>query len=97
MKSIHIVFGYTGQYDDYTHWNVCAYLDKEQAKQHCAALKEWAKEKGFAESGPGGWVSCPYDPDCWVDDTGVEYSIEEVSLAEKFNEAGFPLPADASS
>jgi hypothetical protein len=44
MREIYLVRGNTGRYSDYTEWVVAAYLDKDQAFVHLAALKKKVSE-----------------------------------------------------
>ncbi len=40
-QSIHLVVGYSGSYDDYRSWEVCAYLSANDAEAHVARANAW--------------------------------------------------------
>ena len=44
MKTIWIIYGETGEYDDWKEWPVCAYFDEEKAKTHAKLAAEFASE-----------------------------------------------------
>jgi len=43
MKTIYIVFGSEGSYDDYHEWDIKAFISKDKAEQFVELLKEEAK------------------------------------------------------
>jgi hypothetical protein len=45
QKSIYVVFGKTGEYDDYRDWPVTAFLDETEAEKHAEAACAWLANK----------------------------------------------------
>lgn len=85
MKKIFVVFGSTGEYEDYREWNVRAFLNKKQAEKFaidCQQLyDEQTKNVNFNKYA---FINCnwkhPLDSNFQTDYNGTKYYISEVPL-----------------
>jgi hypothetical protein len=82
---IYLVYGSTGEYSDYSQWNVKSFKDKAQAEQLVEKLNNWCKENGVhldkMTNRHERWnLKCPYDKYFHCDYTGTIYGLEEVDL-----------------
>jgi hypothetical protein len=84
--TIYLVMGSTGEYDDWREWIVCAYKDKERAKEHSKLAEEKAdflfQTKSYRDARePAGQNE--FDPRMDMDHTGTEYRIQPTRLIEE--------------
>ena len=94
MKTIYVLKGRTGEYEDTTSWILCCYTKEEEVKKHLKLLTDWLRNKGILFDGEKHlcWEyldqddlkKCPYDPDFEVESTGTEYFYFEVDLYDDF-------------
>lgn len=82
MNTVYIVEGYSGEYDDYREWPVCAYPDRKAARQHANLAKARADEL-FAKHGehyniPAG--ANRFDRKMSPDYTGVSYRVYSIRV-----------------
>jgi len=82
--NIYVVFGQTGEYGDYTTWQVKAFRDEGKAKEHCVFANSKSRDI-YRQS--DGWDSLykvkkqlenkeivnEYDPKMQLDYTGTTY------------------------
>jgi len=45
MKTVYLVWGCTGEHEDYYEWNVCAYENEKQAIDHVKLLRDWLEDE----------------------------------------------------
>lgn len=79
--NINIVFGKTGEYEDYTEWEVAAYSDEKEAKRHCEKLNEAVTGKTDRDR-----FTTPLDPYCRIEYTGIRYEIQTLPISETLEE-----------
>lgn len=77
-RTLYVVWGYTGPYEDRRQWPVAAYRDKELAEAHRAKAEKKAELP----------AANAFDPAIKMDHTGVWYEVEEVELRTKLPEDG---------
>ena len=85
VKTIYLVEGSTGEYEDSQDWVVCAYLEKSLAEEHVRLAQERANELEKArgskyESLKG---TNKYDLDMAMDYTGTSYGVVESTLEDQ--------------
>jgi len=82
--NVWVVFGSSGEYEDYAEWAVCAYQDKDRALDHARLAKEdsvaIAKEKGGRYAAPK--RKNLYDPDMYMDGDCTDYGIRAIPLLD---------------
>jgi hypothetical protein len=85
MAHIYIITGETGAYDEYTTWNVGAFLDKISCSNYLNKLNQHLIDNNIPLSGCES-AKMPSSPffdskikDYWRD-SGVEYKIEELQI-----------------
>ena len=78
---IFVVFGSTGQYEDYRTWAVGAAVNQNDADLLCERLNDWAREERVHADGEiraKDWqVTSPHDPS-FSCDGGVRYTVVQV-------------------
>lgn len=81
MKTVYIIWGHEGEYDDYHEWNVAAYKQRSEAEKHLVALLAWLNQHHGNEVE----VTNPYDTNwtIWMS-PGPHYSISEMFVQNKF-------------
>ena len=95
-KTIYVVYGERGEYDDHSKWNVRAYAKKEDADGHAADANEWCKRRAAIIKEKGDrWAwnnrnkdKNPFDhvndyPDSMYE---TEYGVEELQYGRKAKE-----------
>lgn len=74
--NVWIVVGSSGEYSDFTQWNVKGYTDKAKAEEHARLANEF---ENTVRRAPGvGYYNMPknpYDADCRRDYTGTDYDV----------------------
>jgi len=81
-KYIWIVSGATGQYSDYSEWNVAAFKSKEKADkfcQDCQIEADKVKDSGYEERDN---FTHKHDPQFYMDYQGTSYSVEMVEIRD---------------
>jgi hypothetical protein len=92
MKTIYIVQGHTGEYDDYRSWLVTAYLSEHAAQTRLDFLKSKVKEMKLNTEATYDLMykkskeMKQFDPDFKCDYTGTCYEIITLDLCESKNE-----------
>lgn len=86
MKTIYVIEGQTGEYDDFQSWLVAAHTTLEAAEKHRTKCHEFV-EKEINPMAADNWrvlkdVKNPYDSAMHVDYTGVTYTIDTLKLYE---------------
>jgi hypothetical protein len=84
MKTIYLVEGETGEYEDRFTWNVCAFTEEEDAMKMVETMNDIAAEIGNGRQALNSQIKNPYDTDMSVDTTGVSYSYYPIELRNKF-------------
>lgn len=76
----YIVFGCTGEYEDYSAWPIITYSVATAADEHVAKANQWAKDNGYAGYAHGRErrPNSPWDPYMLVDYTGTSYFVRSV-------------------
>lgn len=91
-KTIYVVYGERGEYDDHAKWNVLAYSKREDAEKHAADAAAWSKQRDAAVKANervGVWGSKAVNPFDDVDpypDNETEYGVEELQYGRKAKE-----------
>lgn len=93
MKTVWLVLGQVGQYDDFNEWPVAAFPTEEEAEKYRAAAEEEARRleailKRRADEGHPRWWEVPnnpYDIGCLVQlQDHTVYVLMEVSFFDEF-------------
>jgi hypothetical protein len=82
-ETIYLVYGHTGEYEDFMEWTVRAFTSKATAEQLVLKAQEAADTIFKGEGRYGlmhGTVNNPHDPEMRMDYTGTKYDIQEVML-----------------
>jgi len=79
---IYVVYGGTGQYENYTEWLVCAFKNEEEAKKYRFQCQTRANEliEEYKDSWDIPYGVNQYDPDMQVDCDSVSYNYYTVDL-----------------
>jgi hypothetical protein len=82
--TIHVVFGFTGEHDDYQEWMVKAFTILKRARAHAKWAQYYADKyekslNGVFHVGCKGFTN-PYDPVMQRDYNGTDYMVREVEL-----------------
>lgn len=80
MDYVYVVIGWTGEYSDYTQWEVAAYTDKDAAEAHAGAAGRAVAGSGQMEYEEQEALTNPYDPNMKMYYTGTEYRVVAVPL-----------------
>lgn len=97
MRSVHIVIGETGEFEDRHQWLVAAFSTKARAETFCGRANDWLKKHGLhvhsdyddRNQGLHKWLNKnPYDAVFQLDYTGARYFSGQVFLDP-------PLPTKA--
>lgn len=78
-----LVWGHTGEYEDYHDWIVASFDTKQRAETWAKRANAWATERGL-NGRPPGWPyddepENPYDEKMHVDYTGVHYRVRKMT------------------
>ena len=88
-KTIYVVYGERGEYDDHSKWNVRAYSKKEDADKHAADASEWSRQRvAQVDANKPEWswnnkAVNPFDPTDPYPDNETEYGVEELQYGRK--------------
>lgn len=93
MKTAHIVFGESGEYEDRRQWIVAVYPGEEDAMQHQEAAQKAADDfyrldVSLRDSRSTARNANPFDPlftGFWS--TGTKYSVKPVQVTQSFQQA----------
>lgn len=81
MNKCYVVYGTTGEWEDYSVWNVCVYPRRSSAEAHARKANEWCQENGCA-SRRSSWdedsPKNPFDSKMQVDYTGTRYGVTPI-------------------
>jgi hypothetical protein len=93
MRSVHIVFGNTGTYEDHSEWPVAAFTTKARAETYVKRANDWLEahdigRKRYVKTWLDSQPKNPYDPDMRVESNGVLYHTYQIFLNP-------PLPTKA--
>ena len=84
----------TGEYADYSEWNVHVFLTRKAANAYKAKLIKWAKDNGVWNTGKRDdqirffrntalyQKKCPLDPEMTIDYTGVDWKVESCGFEQ---------------
>ena len=80
MKNIYVVFGQTGEYEDYSQWSVQAFKSETSAKKFAEKCQAWVDENIDKNEY---WKTPtkskhPLDPKFWIDYTGTSYLVRAI-------------------
>ena len=85
-KTIYIVKGETGEYDNYNEWDVMAFSNKEEAITHMQTCQDWVdmyiNPTSLSQFRELCNLKNPFDSYMRVDYTGVHYGISSLQLKE---------------
>jgi hypothetical protein len=81
-RSVYVVFGETGRYDDYLEWPVRAFYAKAAAGRFALRCGAHVERMPDTRKGAGKWGDeHPLDPDFRFDmSTGTKYTVKPVPL-----------------
>jgi len=84
VKSLWVVYGQAGQYDDHHDWDICAYPTEKLAKRHAVLAQERATDLFRIDDGrfqiPA--ESNQYDPHMSAYDHDVEYGVFKLEVRD---------------
>lgn len=84
MRSVHIVVGRTGTYEDYREWPVAAFTTKARAETFARRANDWLHAHCLHEYDPSRFRKAlptnPYDEDFECGYTGASYQRVQVFL-----------------
>jgi len=84
VTEIWSVYGTTGEYSDWTMWEVRAFGSETEANEFAGACNDWVKERGMHADDPTSdyyerdEAKHPLDPNFSCDYTGTEYSVHKI-------------------
>lgn len=84
MKTLYVVEGYCGEYEDYREWPVCAYLTRKLAQAHADRAKRRADEL-LVEHGSYSDIPAKanrYDRAMSGDYTGTSYRVYRIGVRD---------------
>lgn len=89
QDKIYLVYGCTGEWEDYQSWNVKAFPTKEDAIKFCNKCQEFV-DKNVNPTATENYSNLtqkgnPHDSSMTVDYTGVTYQISEVPYENSFD------------
>lgn len=93
--SVYVVFGETGEHEDYNRWAVRAFTSEHAATRHSNKARQWLKDR-LKATGRSSWLEVfekdgfraiqkatganPYDENMVVDYTGTDWLVMEIPL-----------------
>jgi len=86
-SAVWVVVGETGEYSDYSEWNVAAFTEEEQAeafKDACKREVERIKKPGDGYPRVREGFKHAYDTQFHMDYTGTDYRVEMVQVFDSF-------------
>ena len=81
MKTIYLVWGCAGEYDDFREWTVAAYEQESEAVKHMQACIQW-NDENWRKSGSL-YLTNPYDPESHPARDN-EYWVSGMEVTDKF-------------